>query len=181
MGSQLSRRQYNQVKGQTMTAWFRDSEVYRHDADGNAQVLYYIQEEEEGPDGKTVYTDPQAFLVMTASNISFLIEDQYVNYIVPRDVVDWTIYPIEQIPPTQTTRLQGFEWRIERKPELKDVFDRSVRPAERAFHESMPQPSFPIAARIDRRREYLINNRMWGDRTDPLPAHAVEWVRALEP
>ena len=181
MGSQLSGRQYNQVKGRSMTAWFRDSEVYRHDADGNAQVLYYIQEEEEGPDGQIVYTDPQAFLVMTASNISFLIEDQYVNYIVPRDVVDWTIYPIEQIPPAQTTRLQGFVWRIERKPELKDVFDRTVRPTEREAHESMAQPAFPIAARIDRRREYLINNRMWGDRTDPLPAHAIEWVESLQP
>jgi hypothetical protein len=180
MGSQVAGRQFNQIKGQTMTSFFRDSEIYRHDTDGAAQTLYYIQEEEKGPDGEVTYTEPVGFLIMTSTNISFLISDQYVDYIIPREGVDWTIYPMDQIPPTQQTRLQGFEWRIELKPALIDVFSRTVRPAERTAHEAMSLPAFPIAARIDRRREYLIKNRMWGDRVDPLPAHAVEWARTLQ-
>jgi hypothetical protein len=180
MGSQVGdslSRQFNQVKGRSMTSWFEDGELRRHDTDTNAEALYYMQEEERGADGGTFLSEPVAFLVMTAANMSFLFETDSLRYIVPRDVVDYTVYPIDKIPGTQPTRLQGFDWRIARKPSLADVFDRMVRPSERTFHEELPEPGFPIAARIDRRREYLIENRMWGDRTDPLPGYAVEFRR----
>jgi hypothetical protein len=76
--------------------------------------------------------------------------------------------------------LKGFEWYAGRQPSLEDVFDRWIRPAEREFHERLPHPEFPIAARIDRRREYLIRNFMWADRIDPLPVYAVEFVHSLQ-
>lgn len=172
MSSRLAPKQFNQVTGRTMTAWFHESAVYRHDADGNARALYYMQEEGD--------PKPVAFLVMTAANMSFLIENDSLRYIVPREVVDWTVYPMDQIPPTQPTELKGFKWLPERRPELEDVFTRRIRPSERGAYEALSRPLFPIAARIDRRREYLIENRMWGDRNDPLPAHAVEYVRSLQ-
>jgi hypothetical protein len=84
---------------------------------------------------------------------------------------------MDQIPGTQPTVMQGFVWRPELKPALSDVFDRRVRPSERAFHEGLARPEFPIAARISRRREYLTENRMWADRSDPLPAYAIELRR----
>jgi lipopolysaccharide export system protein LptA len=171
MGSTIDGTQFNQVKGRTMTAWFRDNAVYRHDVFGNAEAYYYIQEE-----GDPV---PVAFIVATSSNMTFLLEDQFVRYIVARDNITWPVYPVEQIPTEQPTVLQGFEWMPELKPELKDVFDRQFRPTEREFHTSLEEPKFPIAAKIDRRREYLTTNHMWADRVDPLPAYAVEFVSSL--
>jgi hypothetical protein len=84
---------------------------------------------------------------------------------------------MDQIPATQPRTMQGFSWKIERKPALGDVFDRRKRPSERAYHDSLPRPAFPIAARIERRKEYLTNNRMWSDRSDPLPPYAIDFRR----
>jgi hypothetical protein len=182
MGSQLGDgagavRRFNQVKGDRMASWFRDGGLYRHDADGNAQALYYMQEDRAQEDGRTVLSDARAFIVMSAASMSFLFEADSLRYIVARQGVPYTVYPMDQIPGSQPTQLQGFVWRADRKPTLTDVFDRTVRPSEREFYETLPRPEFPIAARIDRRREYLIENRMWADRTDPLPAYAVEFRR----
>ncbi len=173
MGSKLGVKQFNQVTGRTMKSWFRDNEVYRHDVTGNAEAFYYIQEDDS--------PEPVAFIVVTSANMSFLIEDQFVRYIIAREQVSWPVYPIDQIPVGQPVELKGFKWYEDRQPTLQDVFDRTIRPAEREFHESIELPKFPIAARINRRREYLIENRMWGDRVDPLPAHAVEFVKSLQP
>ncbi|MDR2912234.1 MAG: hypothetical protein LBV38_02880 [Alistipes sp.] len=178
MGSQVggtTSRQFNQVKGRTMTSWFSGGELRRHDTRENAQSLYYMQEEERTADGGTVMSLPLAFIVASADNMSFLFEADSLRYIVMRQQVEDKTYPMTQIPGTQPTMLSGFVWRVERRPALGDVFDRRVRPSERTFHEELPGPEFPIAARIDRRREYLIQNLMWGDRTDPLPAYAVEF------
>ncbi len=171
MSSEISRGQHNQSKGRTMTAWFRDNAVYRHDIYGNAEALYYMQEEGN--------PEPMAFLVATSSDMTFLIENKLIRYIVARDNVEWPVYPMDQIPNTQPTELRGFRWYGHRRPVREDVFDRQIRPSERVEYESRPLPEFPIAARIQKRREYLISNRMWGDRTDPLPAHAVEFVKSL--
>ena len=171
MSSQLGKKQFNQVTGKTMKSWFRDNAVYRHDVVGNAEAFYYIQEDED--------PTPVAFIVATSTNMTFLIEDQFVRYIIARENPNWPVYPIEQIPPTQPVELKGFKWWEDSQPTLADVFDRTIRPAEREFHEALEQPKFPIAARINRRREYLIQNLMWADRVDPLPAYAVEFAKSL--
>ncbi len=178
MGSRLAPKQFNQVTGKSMKSWFRDNEVYRHDVIGNAEAFYYIQEGE--PEDEDFDPAPVAFIVMTAANMSFLIEDQFVRYIIARENPIWPVYPIDQIPASQPVELKGFKWWEERQPALADVFDRRIRPAEREFHETMELPKFPIAARINRRREYLIQNLMWADRVDPLPSYAIEFVRSLE-
>jgi hypothetical protein len=178
MASQIggaTSRQFNQVKGREMSSWFENGELRRHDTRGNAQALYYMQEEEEDVDGSTVMSDALAFLPLTAANMSFLFEADSLRYIIARENPDYDVLPIEQIPGTQPTQLAGFSWTPERKPTLGDVFDRQVRPTEREFYETLERPDFPVAARIDRRREYLIANRMWADRIDPLPAYAVEF------
>ncbi len=176
MGSVLgdiALRRFNQVKSRSMTAWFANGSLRRHDAEGNAQSLYYMTEDDRP-------TEPIAFMVLAAANMSFVFSNDSLRYITPRETVTWTVYPMDQIPPSQSTRLQGFEWHGNRQPTLPDVFTRSIRPSERAAHEALPRPEFPIAARIDRRREYLISNLMWGDRTDPLPAYAIEFRRQSE-
>ncbi len=171
MGSKLGAKQFNQVTGKSMKSWFRDNEVYRHDVIGNAEAFYYIQEDDD--------PTPVAFIVATSANMSFFMKDQFVDYIIARENPVWPVYPIDQIPPTQPIEMKGFKWHEDLQPTLADVFDRTIRPAEREFHESLETPKFPIAARINRRREYLIENRMWGDRVDPLPAYAIEFVKSL--
>jgi hypothetical protein len=180
MGNQIggpTSRQFNQVKGKRMVSLFRDGEIYRHDTYDNAQAYYYIQEEEPQDDGSIIMSEALSFLVGTGGNMSFVFSADSLKEIVMRDNVDYTVFPMDQIPGTQPTQMSGFSWRAERKPTLADVFDRRVRASERAFHDSLPRPAFPIAARIERRKEYLISNRMWGDRSDPLPAYAIEFRR----
>jgi hypothetical protein len=183
MASQIggpASRQFNQVRGRHMAAWFRDGAIHRHDVNENAQALYYVQEEEPQDDGSILMSDALAFVVTSSANMSFFFENDSLRYIAERQKVLYTAYPMEQIPGTQPTRLQGFTWKIERRPALTDVFDRRKRPSERAAFEARPHPDFPIAARISRRREYLTENRMWADRSDPLPAYAIEFRRTRQ-
>ena len=49
MGIEIDTMYYNQVKGKDMKAYFANGEVYRNDVDGNAQTIYYMQEE-DAPD-----------------------------------------------------------------------------------------------------------------------------------
>ncbi len=180
MGNQIdsvTSRQFNQVKGRRMESLFRDGEIYRHDTYENAMAYYYVQEEERQPDGRIVMSEALSFLVATGAKISFFFESDSLRKIGWYNVIEYNIYPMDQIPNTQPTQMQGFTWRIERKPALADVFDRRVRRSERTFYEGLARPEFPIAARIDRRREYLISNRMWVDRNDQLPAYAIELRR----
>jgi lipopolysaccharide export system protein LptA len=181
MGSQVGdssfARQFNQVKGERMTSWFVEGELRRHNTNGNAEALYYVQEEERGADGRTVMSDAQAFLPLNADSMSFRFEADSLRFIIAYWKPNYNVLPMDQIPGTQPTELQGFRWQIERQPALSDVFDRRVRPSERATYEAIAKPAFPIAERIDNRREFLIQNRMWVDRTDPLPAYAIEFRR----
>ncbi len=168
---------FNQVKSRTMVSHFRDGQLWRHDAVGNAEAVYYMQE--DPPADTTAVFDPSpiAFVALSSSEISFLIDSaaQTVRYIVSREQPRSTVYPMDEIPVSEPTRLQGFAWFSGRRPALEDVFARLWRPSLREWYESLTGPLFPIAARIDTRRKYLIDNRMWIDRNEPLPAHAVEF------
>lgn len=172
MCSKLDSTHFNQVAGKTMTAYFHNSEVYRNDVDGNAQALYYLQEDD----------DPElmGFLVLICADISFLFEDQFVAYIIARGNPDSKIYPMDKIPSSQPQTLPMFSWEIERKPSRSDVFDRTIRPSQRETYLRKPKPRFLISKRINHRREWLTKQKLWVDRNDVLTPETLEFIERLK-
>ncbi len=171
MASQVDADHFNQVAGKTMTAFFRDNNVYRNDVNSNAQALYWMQEEGS--------PDIIAYTTLIAADITFLLADQMVTHINGYTNSEWTLYPPEKIPDDVVTVLDWFEWKPEQKPERGDVFDRKVRPSERSHYENISRPKFPIALRINNKREHLQKYYHWVDRNDVLTEQTLEWVNSV--
>jgi len=172
MVSEIDTVHYNQVAGKEMTAYFAQNRIFRNDVNGNAQTIYYMQESDS----------PEVGGVMTleSGNISFYIDGENRIYrIVYRNDVNWTAYPMDKIPEDMELFLKGFRWEADRRPDRSDVFDRRIRPSERARRERLPRPTFPIAERMELNRERFAELNGWVDRDDTVPPEAEEWMRSL--
>lgn len=171
MVSQLDTVHYNQVAGKTMTAFFRDNQIYRNDVNGNAQTIYYMQ------DGEPPVITMMG--VIESGDISFFIEDKQVVQIVYRGNPVYNFYPMDKIPPTQELYLRGFKWEGARRPTQREVFDRTIRPSERRMRERLRHPEFPIMHRIEEHKLRLQEERRWTDRNEQVDQATVEWMHEL--
>ncbi len=159
---------YNQVTGKTMTAHFKENEIYRNDVDGNVQTIYFRTESDDSP----------LVVEMTyleSASASFFIEEQQLVGITYRNEVPFTMYPLALIPESQPTKLQNFKWVPELRPTREDVFDRTMRPSQRKEREHSPRPTFSIVERMDRHKERLIMSGEWSDREEQLTPELIEW------
>ena len=171
MVSELDTMHYNQVAGKTMTALFRNNQIYRNDVKGNAQTIYFMQEDDS--------PDIIGLLVLESGDLTFFIEEKQVVKITYRNNPVYTIYPMDKIPPDVDLFLKDFKWEAKRRPTQRDVFDRTIRPSIRAAKSSQSRPQFPIAARIDAFKRRLIESRRWSDRNDVVQPDVIEWMYSL--
>ena len=158
---------YNQVAGKKMIAYFRDNDIYRNDVDGNVQTIYFQRENEQ----TTLVTE---MVYLESASASFYIEDRELVGMTYRNDVPFTMYPINQVPESQPLKLDNFKWVPALRPELKDVFDRTIRPSQRE-NEERKRPTFNIVNAMDRRKERLISSGEWIDREDELTPELIEW------
>ena len=158
---------YNQVAGKKMIAYFRDNDIYRNDVDGNVQTIYFQRENEQ----TTLVTE---MVYLESASASFYIEDRELVGMTYRNDVPFTMYPINQVPESQPLKLANFKWVPTLRPELKDVFDRTIRPSQRE-NEERKRPTFNIVNAMDRRKERLIRLGEWIDREDELTPELIEW------
>lgn len=168
MAAQIDTVRYNQVKGKKMIAYFRDGKVYRNDVNGNAQTIYYLQEDENSD-------QVQGLMYIESADVTFYLDSGKIDKITYRDHPEYVVYPMDKIPETQLLKLPDFDWFDARRPTRNEVFDRRIRPSRRSDAESRRRPTFPITERIDRYRRFLIDNRRWVDRLDRLTPEIVEW------
>ncbi len=168
MAAQIDTVRYNQVKGKKMIAYFRDGKVYRNDVNGNAQTIYYLQEDENSD-------QVQGLMYIESADVTFYLDSGKIDKITYRDHPEYVVYPMDKIPETQLLKLPDFDWFDVRRPTRDEVFDRRIRPSRRGDAESRRRPTFPITERIDRYRRFLMDNRRWVDRLDRLTPEIVEW------
>ncbi len=162
---------YNQVAGKVITSLFSEGAIYRNDADGNAQTLYFMQDDET--------QEVNGLMVMESGSTTFYIEEQSVTGITYRSEPVYTIYPMEKIPETQEFSLKGFVWQQENRPTQEEVFDRTIRPTEREKNSALERPLFPIREELDEHRADLIRNRSWVDRNEVVSPAAEAWMESL--
>lgn len=171
MAEQIDSVAFNQVAGKTIEALFRDNEIYRVNAVGNGQTLYYTTDENSGR--------VTEFMTITCGDISFLLVDRKVETIIWRGNPVYSIYNITQVPEDQERTLRNFVWHGDKCPTLEQVFDRELRPSRRTEMVAKPQPKFPIQQSIDRRRKRLTESGVWRDRSETLSPDAVEFVESV--
>lgn len=171
MSSEIDTMTYNQVTGKLITAYFRDNKIYRNDVDGNVQTIYYMQEDDS--------PEPVGLMSIQSGAATYYINNNTVEGITYRNQPVYSIFPMDKIPETQALFLEDFKWEGHRRPALREVFDRTIRPSERAEKSALPRPDFPITRRIEEYKKLLIESGTWVDRDDKLTPEALEWLHWL--
>lgn len=171
MSSEIDTMTYNQVTGKLITAYFRDNKIYRNDVDGNVQTIYYMQEDDS--------PEPVGLVSIQSGAATYYIDNNTVEGITYRNQPVFSIFPMDKIPETHALFLEDFKWEGHRRPVLREVFDRTIRPSERAEKSALPRPDFPITRRIEEYKTLLIESGTWVDRDDKLTPEALEWLHWL--
>ena len=163
---------YNQVAGKEMTAFFRDNQIYRNDVNGNVRTIYYMQEDDS--------PDVTLMAYIESGDMTSYIENKKVVGITYRGNPSYIFYPINKIPESQPTKLDGFKWEANRRPTQDSVFTRVIRPSQRIEKRTLIKPLFPINAILQQRKSDYIRRREWQDRTDTLTYETIEWLESLK-
>ena len=167
MGMEIDTTYYNQVKGKDMTSYFADGVVYRNDVVGNAQTIYYMQNEDS--------PEVTGLMYIESASITFYLEDSAIDKITYKQNPVYALYPMDKIPETQELRLKDFEWHADVRPSRDSVCSRQIRPTQRDKSSSRQKPRFRITERIDYDRRRLVENGVWEDRVDELSPEVIEW------
>ena len=128
---------FDQIKSTEMIGHFRDDDLYRYDALGGVNAMFYLKEKEELT---TINIKESRFMTMalkdgTAQRIKYYEQTQSDAY---------PIYNLEM----DKQRIKGFQWRGDERPVSRyDVTNRSLRPSEREAYDDVTMPVFIISNR----------------------------------
>ena len=167
MAMEIDTMYYNQVKGKEMTALFADGAVYRNDVVGNAQTIYYMQNEDS--------PEVTGLMYIESASITFYLVDKEIDKITYKQNPTYVLYPMGMIPETQDLRLKDFKWFYDKRPQRDSICDRDIRPTRRADASVQQKPRFKITERINYDRRRLVENGDWVDRMDQLTPDVIEW------
>jgi lipopolysaccharide export system protein LptA len=112
IASKIDSIRYNQIKGRSLTGYFRNNEIYKINISGNGESVYYVL------DGEKVAGIDQA----KCSDIEVLLENGKISAIYQNNNPDGFTDPPEKTKPKEI-RLKGFNWYESRRPKKKsDIF-----------------------------------------------------------
>ncbi len=129
---------YNQIKGRTMNAIFKDSKIDRIYVNGNGESIYYVLDE----------NDPTNIFILGMNRI--LCSDMTIRFKNEKlDNISFYKKPEARfIPPHELTvdvqRLDGFDWRGDERPELVDLFTDVIEAPDLPEETDKPIPSEEI-------------------------------------
>ena len=134
---QQTPRYYNQMAGKEMFAYVRDGELRQVDVNGNAETVFFPQDEKTG-DWLGVNKTQSSF-------VKLFIKDQKIERVLFTTATTGTMYPIDQLSENET-HLSLFFWADELRPRKPgDVFakpEKEVsRPEGSAVEETPGQPA----------------------------------------
>jgi lipopolysaccharide export system protein LptA len=110
--SQVDAYRFNQIKGRSLTGFFRDNELFKINVEGNGESIYYIL------DGDEVVAVSKA----KCSRIEIFVEDGKINEINEIQNPEGVIDPPEQGNP-ESNKLEGFSWLDLLRPKnVADIF-----------------------------------------------------------
>lgn len=171
--AEIDTAHYNQIAGKQMESLFNENnELYRHNVEGNVQTIYYMQDQNTADITMMAYIE--------SGDMTAYLENKELTGITYRTNPTYFFYPMDKIPETRETKLKEFKWESSRRPARDSVMTRVIRPTERVVRKGLPRPNFPIERSLNIRKERLINQGRWKDRTDTLSIETLEWVESVK-
>ena len=104
----FNQEKFNQVKGETMIAYFKENAIDFVLIDGSAESLYYLQEDNDDLIGVNK---------STSSQIKVFFEENEISIIRFYENVSGKVYPPAQL---DSDKLNGFIWLEEYRPKTKE-------------------------------------------------------------
>ena len=109
---------FDQVTGTTMIGYFRDNELHKLDAEGNARTVYFAREEKDGVE--SIFGVNRA----DCSRIQVTMSEGKVSSVTFLEKPDAVLYPLDKAPPEEL-HMKGAEYRITERPvDREDIFRR---------------------------------------------------------
>jgi len=102
---------FNQMKGRVMNGYFKDGQISKLDIDGNGESLYFALE------GDTL---TQGINKTLSSTIKLRFIDGAIARVTYGIKPDGKFTPV-QLVKEETSKLEGFKWRIDEKPSMDDI------------------------------------------------------------
>lgn len=133
MISEDSLKNYNQLKGKNMVAYFRNNEIRYLEVKGNGQNIYFALEKDSVLIGMNR-------VECTDMNIYFGEKNKLekIAYITNPDAV--FVPPHEIVQPQ--TRFKNFKWRIDEKPKLAEMLRQKVYALEKKIEKPINKSDF---------------------------------------
>ena len=132
---------FNQVKGRTMQAIFKESQIHKIFVNGNGESIYYVLDEKDPND---IFTMGMNRILCSNMTIRFRDEEVYnISFYVKPEA--------KFIPPHELTddiqRLRNFSWRDDERPSLEDVLQGTPR---KLSEEKKDKPTLLPGQKINR-------------------------------
>lgn len=151
-------KNFNQMKGRTMMGYFVEGQMSRLDIDGNGESLYFALEAD---------TLTQGINRTLSANIRLKFEDGVIQKVAYGIKPDGKFIPF-QLLSEEKTRLEGFEWRFEERPDRSDVLAwRAVEEIDPAAENLFNLPDVELMMPTDEEIYKELEERGW---TPPQPA-----------
>lgn len=97
---------YNQIKGKTIRGYFRNNELYEVEVDGNAQSIFY-PEDDKGKIGVNT---------VSCSQMEMIFKEGKINRVKFIQEPDSKLLPLKLAGESEK-KLEGFRWLIDKRPE----------------------------------------------------------------
>jgi len=118
--NKVARDFYNQVKGTTINAYFKDGQVDYMRAKGNAESIYYVQDDNKAYTGvNKAHADIIDMIFAAKSDTG----GRELHKVVLRNDAEGSMIPFKKVN-FDDMRLRGFKWQEARRPKSKEeLFD----------------------------------------------------------
>lgn len=114
--SEVDSLRYNQIKGKTMTGYFRESKLRKIEVRGSGQTTYYGQDDQDKFIGVNV---------AESTDINIYLKESGVETITFINKPKSKMHPMGELDPVTELRYPGFKWMIEQRPlNRNSVFDK---------------------------------------------------------
>jgi lipopolysaccharide export system protein LptA len=126
--SQDSLRNFNQIKGRRMTAFFEKNKIHHVIVEGNGESIYHALEEKEIKKDSLLIkiTFLTGMNKIICSNLRINFKEGKVNNVTFYVKPDATFFPPQEIKETDR-KLKGFIWLAKLRPRKEDVVKRKSR------------------------------------------------------
>lgn len=144
--SKQAKQFYNQLKGTTINVFFKDGEMDYIRAKGNAESIYYVQDDKKAYTGvNKAHADIIDMLFSPKYDSTGKPNGKELNRVVLRNDAEGTMYPIKHVN-FDDMILRGFKWQDKLRPKSKkELYEEIKRKEEEEEFDEPPTPVAPPA------------------------------------